>query len=417
MEQPIVQQPLIRSLMLSAMIVLLSLSWMMQDARGQEASPTPVFEPPDVIKAFEFYPAESGLGSFFAPTIEAGSTARLTALIANTGEVVQYLRTYTNNAFTADGGGFGAAEYGTPPNDVTSWLNYPEETFTIEPGQGIERTFSIKVPEGTAPGQYITAVAAEDADVSAVEGSENFTQRLRYVVPVFITVPGETTAGFTVGDITLTVESDVILVQIGLENTGDVRVRPEGTVDLLDHDGNLIVSFPVTMESIYAHEATTLTLGAAGVIPSGTYQVQVNLTDPDTGETAAAEASGLVAETAATPEPVLISIASASATPLPDADNVQFVSVEAVISNNDEPIANAQLTLVASRDGEEIERFPISQSLALPTGETPISTRYLPLEGWSSGTWTFELLLETVDPTGASVVLGRMPIEGTVEIP
>ena len=121
--------------------------------------------------------------------------------------------------------------------------------------------------------------------------------------------------------------------------------------------------------------------------------------------------------TSATPVPVLISITSATATPKPAADDVQFVQVEATIQNSGDPVANAQLSLVASKDGAEVERFPISQSLSLPTGDTPISTRYLPADGWTTGTWTFELLLESVDPSGAAIVLGRLPVDGTVTIP
>ena len=104
-------------------------------------------------------------------------------------------------------------------------------------------------------------------------------------------------------------------------------------------------------------------------------------------------------------------------TPSPSADDVQFATVDAVISNNGEPVANAQLSLIASVNGEEVERFPISQSLSLPTGETPITTRYIPATGWTSGEWTFELLLETVDPSGAAVVVGRQAIEGSITIP
>ena len=43
--------------------------------------------------------------------------------LANTGDVTQDLRLYAIDAYTANGGGFAAAEYGTPPNDVTQWVD------------------------------------------------------------------------------------------------------------------------------------------------------------------------------------------------------------------------------------------------------------------------------------------------------
>ena len=179
----------------------------------------------------------------------------------------------------------------------------------------------------------------------------------------------------------------------------------------------MIATFPVKMDSVYAHDSTTLTLGASGSLPPGTYTVRVNLSDAETGTTATAEKSGLEAAAAATPVPQQVVISAATAAPKPAADNVQFAEVAATIVNNGEQITNAQLSLVASKDGAEVERFPISQSLSLPTGETPVTTRYIPAEGWSSGSWTFELLVETVDPSGAAVVIARLPVDGTITIP
>ena len=411
-------QDRIRKLLISLFVVFLLVPGLAPAVLGQDAASTPTVDPNAPVKAFEFYPSKTGLGSIFEATIKPGKSAKMVGTIGNTGNVDQEIRMYALNAFTKDGGGFGMAPYGEPPNEVTSWVDLPEETYTIKPGTGIERTFEVNVPKGTAPGQYITAVTAEEANSTEVEGSNMFTQRLRYVVPVFITVPGDMTTSFEVGPITLTNELDITTIQVVLNNTGDIRVRPEGSVNVLDADGKLVIAFPVKMESIYARESTTLTVGAAGASqllePT---KVQVNLADPDTGETASGEQSGFVVDTSATPVPVLISITSATATPKPAADNVQFVQVEATIQNSGDPVANAQLSLVASKDGAEVERFPISQSLSLPTGDTPISTRYLPADGWTTGTWTFELLLESVDPSGAAVVLGRLPVDGTVTIP
>jgi len=275
----------------------------------------------------------------------------------------------------------------------------------------------VTVPDGLAPGQYITAVAGEHAEASPVEGSGTFTQKLRYVIPVFITVPGATTADFEVGEILVSTDSGAAVIAINLQNTGDVRVRPEGTISLVDLEGNLVVSIPVNMESIYAHDETVLTVGTTEALPPGDYTVKVDLSDEETKVTASGESDQTRIDLAATPVPVTISISAASVEPGPDAGNVQFAVVEATISNSGEPMTNAQLSLLAFKDGEEIERFPISQSLSLQQGDTPITTRYIPLEGWSPGEWTFELLLETVEDNGAAVVVASQPIEGSIVIP
>jgi hypothetical protein len=366
--------------------------------------------------AFQFYPTNTGWGSYFDPTIEAGESATLKVTLANAGEVTQDLRMYAIDAHTDNGGGFAAAEYGTPPNDVTQWVELEDTVYTLEPGKGVETTFVVTVPEGTPPGQYITAVVGAQAQPLEVEGSEGFSQVLRYPVPVFITVPGETTAGFETGAITLTAQPDALVASVELINTGDVRVRPEGSIDLLDPDGNLLASYPVEMQSIYAHDQTTLGIGFTGIAAYDSYQVRVNLTDDETGTSVDTIQSDLVASADATPVPAQFTIGDPRATPGPSADEVQFATIEATITNGGEAVSNAQLSLIASVDGEEVERFPISQSLALPNGDTPISTRYIPATGFTSGTWTFELVLESVDASGVAVVVARAPVEGSISI-
>lgn len=328
------------------------------------------------------------------------------------------MRTYAINGYTARGGGFEAASYGTAPNEVTTWLQYPEEVITLEPGFGAEINLQVNVPEGTKPGQYITAVAAGNAEALGVDGTENIAQITRYVVPVFITVPGDTTTSFEVGAVALDNQDGNLAIDLVISNTGDMRVRPKGNVELIDSEGNIVSSFPVEMQSVYARESTTLSLSSSQSLPAGVYSVRVNLEDPDTGVAAASEVTDL--QFSGSGELAVVSpiqITTASVVPAPAADNVQFANVDAVITNNGDPVANAQLALIAKVNGEEVERFPISQSLSLPTGETPITTRYIPATGWTSGEWTFELLLETVEPNGAAVVVGRQPIEGSITIP
>lgn len=178
-----------------------------------------------------------------------------------------------------------------------------------------------------------------------------------------------------------------------------------------------MATIPVAMMPVFAREETVLSVGVPGGLPAGAYQVEIAFTDPDSGASASVENASIVAEAVATPAPAALSIASGSITPAPAGDNVQFANVEALIRNSGDPVANAQLSLIAMVNGEEVDRFSISQSLALASGDTPINSRYIPATGWTSGTWSFELLLEVIDPAGAAVVVSRLPLEATIDIP
>jgi hypothetical protein len=376
-------------------------------------------EPSNAVeRAFEFYPLESGFGSFFDETVQAGASVTLKAMIANTGSVDQDLRTYAVDAHTADGGGFAAADYGSESNAVTRWIDYSEEVFTIDVGTGVERTFTVTVPENTPAGQYISAVAAEHAEALEIEGSANFRQIIRYVIPVFITVPGETSTSFEVGEVEVIYRNELYVFEVEILNTGDIRVRPSGEAKVFDAKGNLVASFEVALDSVYAHDQTILRVAVPASVGNGPFLLQMSLVDPETNISLTHETGELIADASGVDEalsPVVIS--DSSVMPGPDVTDVQFATVDANISNGGDPITNAQLSLVASLNGKEVERYPISQSLSLSTGATPINTRYIPATGWTSGEWTFELLLETVEPNGAAVVVARQQIEGSITIP
>ena len=170
------------------------------------------------------------------------------------------------------------------------------------------------------------------------------------------------------------------------------------------------------MQSIYAHDQTSLSIGFPGIAALDSYQIRVDLSDEETGEAVNTTTANLVAVSEATPVPPQFSIGNPSATPGPDANQVQFATIEATLTNAGDAASNAQLSLIASVDGAEVERFPINQSLSLPNGETAITTRYIPATGWTPGSWTFELLLETVDASGVAVVVARASVPETIEI-
>jgi hypothetical protein len=401
----------------AVLIVLwLVLAASLNTAIAQNATP-PAEVAPDTL-AFVIYPAEKQQGDFFTATIKAGEQTVLKAVLGNTGKVAFKARTYALNAGTAPNGGFLAASKDAPPNDVTRWLDYPEATYDLEPGKAVQLPLTIKVPKGTAPGQYLTAVAMETAEPRAVGGSAVFKQVIQQVVPVFITVPGPIKPKFEIGDITLTTQGVVSALTIEIKNRGNVRVKPTGTVTVTDASGATVLTAPITMDSVYARDETMLTIGVPA-LAGGTYKVSAEFKDPETGAKASVSDVKVAAQASATPVAVSpVAITSATATPQPSLDKIQFLNIAVTITNNGDAITNARLTLSVSHDGKAIEDYPLSESLALPIGDTTVQSRYIPATGWSSGTWTFSLRLESVDPnTGVAATIAARDLGGPIVVP
>ncbi|MCC6704713.1 MAG: hypothetical protein IT334_07530 [Thermomicrobiales bacterium] len=401
-------------LLLTLGITISLMAGLIQSVSAEEG--TPESDNDMFARSFLFHPAETGVLTSFSVDVEGGDSTKLTVLIGNNGTVTLDIRSYAVNVFTGDQGGMVAAKYGTESNEVSKWIVFPEETVTLEPGEGVERIVEVQVPEGTPPGEYIAAVAGEHADAYDVEGISDIRQRTRYVVPILITVPGDMNAAFRFGQPSLESLPDALVLRIPIHNDGVRHVRPSGEITLRDASGRTIATAPIAMQTVFARESATLTLGIPGGLPPGDYQIEGVFTDQRTGASAVIAKTTLSATVAATPEPTRYRISTASAVAAPATGAVQFVTVNASIINNGEPATGMQLSLIAFLDGEEVERFPINQSLSLPTGETPITTRYIPATGFTSGEWSFELVLETVTPSGAAVVVARTTIEETIAV-
>ena len=92
------------------------------------------------------------------------------------------------------------------------------------------------------------------------------------------------------------------------------------------------------------------------------------------------------------------------------------LQLNAEIANNAEPIEGARVTIVTYKDGEEVDRYPILQAVKLETGITPVEVRYSLPGGFTQGTYTFEVTIETGD-AGTQSVLVTQPIDYEIVVP
>ncbi len=246
-------------------------------------------------------------------------------------------------------------------------------------------------------------------------------QIIKKSVAVFITVPGPESPALSIGDVSISQVGGASSLVVEVENTGNVFLNPTGSVTLTTDAGEQVTGGAVTMGPVYAGDATTLDLSIPVALTPGTYNASVSLEDEATG--ASAEVSDmpvrLTGSAVATPEAAPVTIASSSLEPIEDDSGaLQAVNVTVELTNEAAAIPGARLTLHVSRDDEPVEDYPLNASLALPTGTTEVQQRYIPLDGWDPGTYTFALTLEAIDTaTGQATVLTTQDIEKTVTVP
>lgn len=376
---------------------------------------TPDSKPSTPEVLFAAYPEGGQEGLYFEELVEPGEGHEFSLVLQNAGGQPLGLLIYPADVESMANGGMGVNFQDHERTEPTTWLNFPEGIVEINAGEELVQSFTVTVPEGTEPGQYVTAIGVETVDSYAVgEEGGAFRQVLRKVVAVVIIVPGPADPGFAIGEPEVLVQQGQTVLRLPIENTGNIRVRPAGTVTLTGANGNEVATGDVAMGSVYMGDTAPYELWMPTALAPGEYSVSADLEDPDTGVSDTIEDVRVTIVREATPVPVVqatpVVQAAPTPTPVPEpvrlqdvvieanSDPIQFANVAFEIENTGNHVSRARVTLVAMKDGDEIERYEIDDNLPLEQGTTEVSARYIPPTGWESGTWTFSVEVHAINP-------------------
>lgn len=380
-------------------------------------SSTPVVnEGPDETIWFIIAPDGKSNGDFFSVELEAGGEATLKGYFGNGSEIPVETLFYAADVVSPVNGGLNINDSTFPVSGPTTWLDFPTEIVQFDAKEILERSFTVSVPAGTPPGQYITGVAIETLEAAPPPGELPILVKYRFVAAVLITVPGPIEPAFTIGDIAVVVDEASTTISGTIENTGNIRVRPAGTITLTNSEGVEITNAQLSMQSVYAGHTVRFEISLPVPIPEGDYTAAIDLADPDTGATAAMSDVALAVVAAGPPSPV--TLAQISITPMPSADNVVFAQVTVTINNTAQPMSGLRVQLTVYRDGVEVDSAELASSITVPAGESVIDQPYIPATGsWEPGVYTFGITLSSVDPqSGTETVITTVKPEGSFEV-
>jgi len=362
--------------------------------QGQSAAPVQIILRPDGKLDGERLEVEA----------KPGKEQTLKIFIGNVGSEPLAVFTYTADIRTKVNGGMAIGAEGSELHEPTTWIDYPTEYYDIDPGKEIEREFPLTVPKETAPGQYVIPLAVETVDSFAVPGNDQIRQKIRKIIPIYVTVPGDFQAGFEFGDPAIEYLSNGVAVRVPITNTGQSTLRLVGTMVMKDSTGVTVLEDQIVMGAFYGLQETTVQSRLAAPLPPGEYLLSLELKDEVSGVANKFEDRPVTMPEA--PSNEVTPLAFGNVLIAPNADPIQFASVLVEIVNNASTIRSARLTLIVNKDGKLLEEFVLADNVTLDQGTTTISQRYLPLTGWESGSYTFSLRLETVDPaTGGTSLL------------
>ncbi len=225
---------------------------------------------------------------YFEFTMQPGETKEDAIIILNNSEKKQNIRVEPVDGFTANGGGI-TYEFGR--NKISSqWITVDGDGTYELAGTHIQRLpFSITVPQGTPPGEYVLGFLSR-ADESkptqvATENSAGSGFGVKVVAQVglaiIITVPGKSTCDFIVTDLIDSIQSAQWNLRYTLTNNANVHFNGKGEILIKNKSTNTEL-LRQKVNFGYVVPATSFEYDLHMDLPTnGVYEVSLNVNDTD----------------------------------------------------------------------------------------------------------------------------------------
>jgi hypothetical protein len=158
-----------------------------------------------------------------------GSTTKLYAVV---GDVSHHAATIRVLAVDAADGLFGGISYdlpNAPRRAVGAWVRLPAGKVSVDSEKGAVVPFTLVVPKGTKPGQYVGGVSAYvPSGIRQTSGHTQVIIQPRVVTAVQVNVPGPQFSRFSVANVKPAFFGKSFYVVAHIRNSGDTLLKGTG---------------------------------------------------------------------------------------------------------------------------------------------------------------------------------------------
>jgi len=219
----------------------------------------------------------------FSFEIEPSSKDTASVLIKNLGNGPVTLNLYSADATQSSQGTFALSSKTTTQWHVGNWISFEEPTVTVPAMEELSVPFVVNVPESATPGSYAGGIAVELAK-NGPDTTEEYTAPAsavtissRFIVKLFVKVPGEKKHTFTWEDFKFDYANDTNHARFvfDVKNSGNTIVMMDPKVELVGFPPlkNSIIELP-TATFQPSNDVQTISLRFLEKPPVGFYFVK-----------------------------------------------------------------------------------------------------------------------------------------------
>jgi WxL interacting protein linking bacterial and host surfaces len=201
--------------------------------------------------------------------------------VTNSGTAKGSASLYPVDATTGQTSGAVYLNQNDPRKDVGSWLRLSVQQVTLNPGQSQVVSYQITIPGTVRPGQHLGGIVAENLTQSSSPQSNSAIQikvKNLTIVAVQINLPGTPIEQLAGTGVQAGGEHSYQELLVGLSNTGTVMLKPEGTLQVTDAQGQVVKNMSLKLDTFLPQTAINYPVAITGkALGVGDYQATLTL--------------------------------------------------------------------------------------------------------------------------------------------
>jgi hypothetical protein len=216
---------------------------------------------------------------YWVVTAGPGSQTKLYAVV---GDVSGHAATIRILSIDAGNALFGGISYGLPTAPrklVGAWVHLPASKVSVDPQKGAVIPFTLVVPKGTKPGQYVGGVSAYvPSGIRQKSGRTQVTIQPRVVTAVEVNVPGPQVSRFAVNDVKSAFFGRSFYVVADIGNNGNTLLHGTGYLWVWQNGHSKPIIFhPISVGTSLPYSTVTCPIKWSAHPAKGTYRWTVKM--------------------------------------------------------------------------------------------------------------------------------------------
>ncbi len=220
--------------------------------------------------------------SYFIFDNKPGTVITSRVRVTNSGTAKGSASLYPVDATTGQTSGAVYLNQNDPRKDVGSWLKLGVQQVTLNPGQSQVVSFQVTIPATVRPGQHLGGIVAENLTQSSSPQSNSAIQikvKNLTIVAVQVNLPGAPVEQLAGTGVQAGGDHSYQQLLLGLSNTGTVMLKPSGTLQVANAQGQVLKTISLKLDTFLPRTAINYPVAITGqALGAGDYQAVLTLT-------------------------------------------------------------------------------------------------------------------------------------------